>query len=117
MNLFLEFIIGTTFLQLLLLIFSTYQDVLFYFQSAWSPPVEAYRKLEDLGFGINAFYYEPGVQFAGQYYDGTDDCYDLSSMNSEQVKEELPVEVNEEFGISEQMAEWEEENEEEAGLG
>jgi hypothetical protein len=88
-------------------------NVKLYFQSAWSPPTEAYRKLEDLGFSINAFYYEPGVMFAGQYYDGEDDCYDLSSMDSEQVKEELPEEIDEEFNISEQMKEWEEENDEE----
>jgi hypothetical protein len=88
-------------------------NVKFYFQSAWSPPVDAYRKLEDLGFSINAFYYEPGVMFAGQYYDGNDDCYDLSSMNSEQVKEELPEEIDEEFSISEQMMEWENDDAEE----
>jgi hypothetical protein len=88
-------------------------NVKFYFQSAWAPPVEAYRKLEDLGFTINAFYYEPGVQFAGQYYDGNDDCYDLSSMDSEQVKEELPEEIDEEFSISEQMMEWENDDAEE----
>jgi hypothetical protein len=88
-------------------------NVKFYFQSAWAPPIEAYRKLEDLGFRINAFYYEPGVMFAGQYYDGEDDFYDLSSMDSEQVKDELPVEIDEEFNISEQMSEWESENDEE----
>jgi hypothetical protein len=88
-------------------------NVKLYFQSAWSPPTEAYRKLEDLGFSINAFYYEPGVNFAGQYYEGNDDFYDLSSMDSEQVKDELPEEIDEEFSISEQMAEWEDENEEE----
>jgi hypothetical protein len=88
-------------------------NVKLYFQSAWSPPTEAYRKLEDLGFSINAFYYEPGVNFAGQYYEGNDDFYDLSSMNSEQVKEELPEEIDEEFSISEQMAMREDENEEE----
>jgi hypothetical protein len=88
-------------------------NVKFYFQSAWSPPVEAYRKLEEIGFEVNAFYYEPGVNFAGQYYDGEDDCYDLSSMDSEQVKEELPEEIDEEFNISEQMKEWENDDAEE----
>jgi hypothetical protein len=88
-------------------------NVKFYFQSAWAPPIEAYRKLEDLGFTINAFYHEPGVCFAGQYYDGEDDCYDLSSMDSEQVKEELPEEIDEEFNISEQMKEWENDDAEE----
>ena len=88
-------------------------NVKFYFQSAWSPPTEAYRKLEDLGFSINAFYYEPGVMFAGQYYDGNDDYYEYSGLDSKGIAETLPVELDEEFSISEQMKEWEEENDEE----
>jgi hypothetical protein len=34
-------------------------------------------------------------------------------MDSEQVKDELPEEIDEEFNISEQMKEWESENDEE----
>jgi hypothetical protein len=82
------------------------------FDSAWSPPIQAYEKLLDLGFSVRAYYYEGGMQFAGVWEDGDDDYYDLGGMNSEQVKEELPTVLDEMFCISEYMAEWEEENQE-----
>ena len=82
------------------------------FDSAWSPPIQAYEKMLDLGFSIRASYYEPGMCFAGIWEDGDDDYYDLSNMNSEQVREELPEHLDEAYGISECMAEWEAENEE-----
>jgi hypothetical protein len=82
------------------------------FDSAWSPPIQAYEKLLDLGFSVRAYYYEGGMCFAGVWEDGDDDYYDLGGMNSEQVKEELPTVLDEMFCISEYMAEWEEENQE-----
>jgi hypothetical protein len=85
----------------------------FYFQSAWAPPIDAYRKFEDLGFKINAFYYEPGAAFAGQYYDGEDDSYDLGGLSSERVRDLLPAEIDEEFDIVNQLSDWEQENEDE----
>ena len=84
-----------------------------YFDSAWSPPVAAYEKLTELGFTVGAMYYEGGMSYAGVWEDGVDDYYDLGGMNSTQVAEELPVELDEAFGISESMAEYEAENEEE----
>jgi hypothetical protein len=83
------------------------------FDSAWAPPIQFYEKLVDLGFSVRASYYEPGMCFAGIWEDGDDDYYDLSNMNSEQVQEELPEHLDEAYGISECMAEWEEENEDE----
>lgn len=83
------------------------------FDSAWSPPIAAYEKLMDMGFEIRAMYYEPGMCYAGIWEDGVDDYYEYSNMDSEQVAEELPKELDEAFCISEQMAEWEEENKEE----
>lgn len=83
------------------------------FDSAWSPPVNAYEKLVDMGFSIRAMYYEPGMAFAGIWNDGDDDFYEYGGMTSEQIQEELPVELDEAFCISESVAEWESENEEE----
>jgi len=45
------------------------------FNSAWSPPVEAYYKLLAMGFKIEAHYYEPGVDFCGSFIDGVDHEY------------------------------------------
>ena len=83
-----------------------------YFQSAWSPPLEAYAKLEDLGFEVTAFYYEPGCAFAGVYRDGDDDCYDLSGLKAHELRKIVPEDIDEIFGIVENAEMWEEENEE-----
>lgn len=83
------------------------------FDSAWAPPLAAYDKLEALGFTIRAYYYEPGMAFAGIYEDGHDDYYDYGGLNAEQIAEELPSALDEMFNISEDVAMWEEENKQE----
>jgi hypothetical protein len=83
------------------------------FDSAWSPPIAAYEKLTEMGFRIRAMYYECGMAFAGIWEDGNDDFYEYGSMSSDEIAETLPPELDEAFGISEQAAEWEEENKEE----
>lgn len=83
------------------------------FDSAWSPPISAYEKLIEQGFSIRAMYYEPGMAFAGVWDNGDDDFYEYGGMNSDQIAETLPVELDEAYGISESVAEWEEENKEE----
>jgi len=83
------------------------------FESAWSPPIGAYEKLLDMGFRVLAMYYEPGMAFAGVWEDGVDDYYEYGGMDSKQIAEELPSALDEAFGISESVAEWEAENAEE----
>jgi hypothetical protein len=83
------------------------------FDTAWSPPINFYDKLVELEFEVDAMYYEPGVNFCGRYYDGQDEIYDLTMLTSEAVKDQLPEELDQMFGISEQMAEYEAEQEEE----
>jgi len=83
------------------------------FESAWSPPTTAYSKLEDLGFRIRAMYYEGGMAFAGVWDNGNDDYYEYGGWDSKEIAETLPVELDEAFGISESVAEWEEENKKE----
>ena len=82
------------------------------FDSAWSPPTEAYQKLCDMGFSIRAFYYESGCGFCGIWENGRDECYDIEG-KSKWVEENIPAEIDEEFAISSNMAEWEAEQEEE----
>jgi hypothetical protein len=83
------------------------------FDSAWAPPTAAMDKLMDMGFSVRLYYYEPGMCFAGIYDENGDDYYDLGDMTSDQVAEELPSELDEMFGISETMAEYEAEEAEE----
>jgi hypothetical protein len=94
---------------------NTYTDneLIVYFDSAWSPPIAAYEKLLDLDFTVYATYYEPGTAYAGIFEDGVDDYYDLSEMDSGDVQQQLPQELDDAFGISESMAEYEAENEDE----
>ena len=83
------------------------------FDSAWAPPTAAMDKMMDMGFSVRLYYYEPGMCFAGIYGDEGDDYYDLSNLSSEQVAEELPTVLDDMFGISECMREYEEENKDE----
>lgn len=84
--------------------------VTFGFDSAWAPPTGVYEALEAQGFTVKGYYYESGMCFAGVYEDGYDDYYELGGMSSVQVREELPADLDEMMGISETMAEYEEEN-------
>jgi hypothetical protein len=84
-----------------------------YFDSAWAPPVGAYEKLTQLGFTVGAMYYEPGMAYCGTWDSETGDSeYNLEGMSAEQVESELPYELDEAFGISEGIREYEAENEE-----
>jgi hypothetical protein len=83
------------------------------FDSAWAPPCMAYEKMMDLGFSIRATYYEPGMAFCGIWEDGNDDFYEIGDMTADQVEEMLPEFLDESYGISECIREYEEENAEE----
>ena len=82
------------------------------FDSAWAPPTGAYEKLMALGFEIEAFYYEPGMCFVGKWDNGVDEYYEYNGETSATVRESIGAELDDYFGISESMAEWEEENQE-----
>ena len=43
------------------------------FDSAWSPPTGLYDKLVELGFDVQATYWEPGMCFCGIWDNGYDD--------------------------------------------
>ena len=83
------------------------------FDTAWAPPIQFYEKLERLGFQVEAKYYESGMCFAGIYTEGLDDYYELSGMSAAEVEQKIPEELDAEFGISENMYQWEAENTEE----
>lgn len=78
------------------------------FESAWSPPIEAYNWMVEQGYKVRAFYYESGMCFAGIYDNGDDQSYS-DWENSQQAKEYLPEELDDMFGISEYLSEYEEE--------
>lgn len=83
------------------------------FESAWAPPIQIAEALVEQGFEVTLYYYEPGMGFVGKYEDGIDDYYEYSGENSKTVRAAIGDELDDMFGISESMAEYEEENEEE----
>jgi len=82
--------------------------VSFGFDSAWSPPIGVYTMLVEQGFTVKAFYYEPGMCFAGVWEDGIDEFYELDGMSSDEVANTIDRELDEVMSISETMAEYEE---------
>lgn len=83
------------------------------FESAWAPPMGVAQALFEKGFNVVLYYYEPGMAFVGKYEDGCDDCYELGGETSKTVRASIGDELDDFFGISETMAEYEAEDEEE----
>ncbi len=78
-----------------------------FFDSAWAPPVGAYDKLVAMGFGVEAMYYEGGMGYAGMYGENGDEEINLEGLTADDVERDYP-ELDECFGISECMREYEE---------
>jgi hypothetical protein len=83
------------------------------FDSAWAPPLTAYEKLMDLGFGVRGYYSEPGMGFCGIWDNGADDYWDICGISADEVEDTIPAELDDMFGISETIAHYE--DQEEAG--
>lgn len=78
------------------------------FDTAWSPPIDFYKRMAELGFEIDAQYYECGMMFCGSFYytseDGiSDDHYTIEEATPEWVLKNIPKDIDEAFAISEQM--------------
>jgi len=73
------------------------------FDTAWGPPIALYDYLFENGYDTTAYYDECGMGFCGKYEYGSDDQYDYTDMDSAQVQDEIPSDIDEMFAISEQM--------------
>lgn len=78
------------------------------FDSAWAPPIDAFRTLETLGFNVQAFYNEPGMCYCGIYENGVDESIEYGSATADTVREVVGERLDNYFAISENMAMWEE---------
>lgn len=82
------------------------------FDSAWAPPCAAYEQLAAMGFIIKAYYDEPGMCFCGVWTGDEEEFFDdyreYSGETSETVREVISEELDDFWGLSERMAEWEE---------
>jgi hypothetical protein len=79
----------------------------FGFDSAWAPPIGVYAELVEQGFEVEATYYEPGMAYIGRWYYGNDEYYEISGCNSKTVRDVIGEELDDEYGVSESMAEFE----------
>ena len=86
-------------------------SISFSFDTAWSPPTNFYDKMVDLGFDIEAMFYEGGCCFCGRYDEDGDSYYQWKDLES--ARKTIPMDIDEEFCISEMLEEWEEEEDEE----
>ena len=85
-----------------------------WFDSAWSPPIEAYQTLCDSmdGIYLEAFYDEPGMCFVGCWdSEGGDDYYEYTECTSKTVRDTIPEYLVDHFELDQRMAEWEDEEE------
>lgn len=78
------------------------------FDSAWSPPVGVYRALEEKGYKVRAFYWEPGGAFCGKFEDGDDDYREYSGETSASVRAIVGDELDDFWDIAGELATWEE---------
>ena len=89
-----------------------------WFDSAWSPPIGAYENFcaNNEGCSVNASYFEPGMDFAGFWIEGEDECCEnlQEQFNlPEDEQSDLFKRLDEEFDLSSQFAEYDEVEEEE----
>lgn len=87
---------------------SKYAEIVITFDTAWAPPIEFYNELVEQGFEVDAMYNEFGMAFCGMYQDGTEHYVEYTS----DTLDDIPEDVDEQFGIKEMFAEWEEDEEE-----
>ena len=62
--------------------------------TAWSPPVDFYNHLVDLGYNVHASYFEPGMGFCGIYHNGHDNYVDYGG-----DKDMIPVAIWNEYEL------------------
>lgn len=62
--------------------------------TAWSPPVEFYNHLTDLGYDVHASYFEPGMGFCGIYHNGSDNYIEYGG-----DKDMIPVGIWNEYEL------------------
>ena len=85
--------------------------ITFGFDSAWAPPIGAYENFlrDNEDCSLKAWYYEGGCDFMGEWDNGSDDCYAPSDYKSTDDfwQDGVGSTLDDYFGITESMAEYE----------
>jgi len=74
-------------------------SITLYFDTPWAPPIAFYEAMEELGFTVEAYYWEPGMNFCGEFVDGNDFEYHVE-------RNYVPPQIDAVFNIEEQLEEW-----------
>ena len=95
-------------------------EISFGFDSAWAPPLGAYEHFidENSNVTIRATYFEGGCDFMGIWDNGIDDCWTITDTAPKGSKDNFWTskdgkELDDIYGITENMAEYEAQQEEE----
>jgi len=75
-----------------------------YFMTAWSPPIQFYGKMNELGFDVYALWNEPGMGSLGIYNNG--EIMDFPYPVKPEDFEGLPQEFEDEFQIESDFYEY-----------
>ena len=81
------------------------------FDTAWSPPLGIVQSLEQQGYEVVLRYHECGMAFVGKWEAGVDEYYEYSGESSDTVRLAIGDDLDDFFGISESLAEYEAEQE------
>lgn len=84
-------------------------DISLSFDSAWTPPTAWYSHMESLGFTVEAYWWEPGMNFCGEFANGEVSNYDIQG-DADWVDANIPQNINEAMAIAENMSTWEQIN-------
>ena len=80
-------------------------------ETAWSPPLEALNMFQEANpeLFVKCWYYEPGMDFAGLWDGGAEDTLDNLHDESIDWTQGVAKELDEQFGICEEHAQYDEE--------
>ena len=80
-------------------------------ESAWSPPLEALNTFQEANpeLFVKCWYYEPGMDYAGLWDGGAEDMLDNLHCDSIDWTKGVAAELDEQFGICEEHAQYDEE--------
>lgn len=74
------------------------------FDTAWNPPIGVYEKLSSMpGVKVEAYFYEPGMAFVGEFSSETGDHYYDIPDSAEDAAWSIPKHLDEIFAITEIM--------------
>ena len=88
-----------------------------WFDSAWSPPIEAFQSLADDWDScyIELLYEESGMCFVGCWdSEGADDHYEYGDFTSDNIRDNIPEYLVDHFALDERLDEYEQMEDEES---